>query len=293
MRQYCEVRSHCVSVEHIDLAPSSLRSLWFRGGNRAVPASHSIDPTDIRQGKRLFIKDMAKFLVPPGQRQVSIAPSLLDEIAPHDDGRTFKSKESVASGCFRKVPSSTFSALDSSGVTESGNPTVVPSALLKQFRFIFLIRKPQDTIPSYYRLTSEPYSSLNGMYYFLPNDCSLRELRVMFDYLRSLDAVGPVRSKRGQPHPDRGLNVCVIESDDLLDRPEDAMARFCEYIGIEYSPDMLEFTAVEGETHAATNLKHWGNAFHEEAMSSTRLMPHDESVRSKIYTELESSLTDQ
>ena len=232
--------------------------------------------TDFQQGKRLFIKDVAKFFVPPGQRQVSIAPSLIDEAPAPVNRHTFLTKGAIPNA--EAIPSPpTATAPHSPSITESGNPTVVPYALLKQFQFVFLIRKPRDTIPSYYRLTFEPYSSLNGMYYFLPNDCSLLELRVMFDYLRSIDVVGPASSQQNN-HPHPGHQVCVIDSDDLLDKPGEIMRKFCDYIGIEYLSDMLNFTEIEGETHAATNLKHWGNAFHEEAMNSTRLLSRSDSV---------------
>ena len=111
----------------------------------------------------------------------------------------------------------------------------------------------------------------------------------MFDYLRSIDAVGPVCSEPDQNHSDTGRKVCVIDSDDLIDRPEEIMTRFCRYIGIDYTSSMLNFSEIKGETHAAANLKHWGNAFHEEAMTSTKLLPrdivvgHDVVVRSNTW----------
>ena len=103
----------------------------------------------------------------------------------------------------------------------------------------------------------------------------------MFDYLRSIDAVGSTCSQQDHPDSYARRDVCLIDSDDLLDRPEETMRKFCEYIGVEYSSDMLNFTDINGDTHAATNLKHWGNAFHEEAMNSTRLLSRDRCVRYK------------
>ena len=232
---------------------------------------------------------MAKYLVPPGRRPVSIAPSLLaaDNNCIEQDGSVhhFRTKAPIAANDVLDK-SSILGAPCEYHISESRNPTVMPSALLKQFHFVFLIRPPRDSVPSYYRLTFEPYSSLNGMYYFLPNDVSYSELRVTFDYLREIDAFGPYLSEQEQEPVSNGhsrsatsqrtaLNVCVIDSDDLVDYPAETLKAFCDHVGIDYSPDMLAFTDIQGEGHAATNLKLWGNGFHEEAMESKALRSRD------------------
>ncbi len=238
---------------------------------------------------------MAKFFVPPGQRPVSLAPSVLgdDQTYPNnlDSVQTIKTKANIPSERLIQMLSSTFDALDSPGIAESENPTVLPSSLLKQFHFVFLIRPPRDSVPSYYRLTLEPYSALNGMYYFLANDISYRELRAMFDYLCSIDAVGP-----SHPEQDNGgavvptassghhKNVCVIDSDDLVDQPAEVMQKFCDHVGIEYSPELLNFTKIQGQGHAAANLMHWGDAFHQEAMASSKLKPRELVRNYKTFT---------
>lgn len=220
---------------------------------------------------------MAKFLVPPGHRPVTIAPSVLsigdDNPANGAHSPGTRVKATVPDEYAVETSSSNFYALCSPGIAEVGNPTVLPSPLLENFQWVFLIRPPEDSVPSYYRLTFEPYSSLNGMYYLLPNDVSYSELRAMFDYLCSINTVGSTESEPNHVGSGRKANIYIIDSDDLVDRPADVIKRFCEHVGIEYLPSMLDFTEMEGSGHAAQNLKHWGNAFHEEAMTSTKLLP--------------------
>ncbi|KAM5358709.1 hypothetical protein ACJZ2D_015052 [Fusarium nematophilum] len=69
-----------------------------------------------KEGKRIFIKDMAYYLMRADGEPTKTAPSLGEE--------------------------------------EAGNPTVLPLEVLKQFQFTFLIRHPRRAIPSYYRCTT-------------------------------------------------------------------------------------------------------------------------------------------
>ncbi|KAF8538350.1 hypothetical protein BDD12DRAFT_842718 [Trichophaea hybrida] len=108
-------------------------------------------------GKRVFMKDMAYYLIPPVsyKERVQIAPSLVD-----DD--------------------------DKDGIK---NPTVVPLSRLRNFQFTFLIRNPRRSIPSFYRCTRPPVSEVTRWYYFLAEEAGYRELRTMFDYLRATGVV--------------------------------------------------------------------------------------------------------
>ncbi|KAF7559953.1 hypothetical protein G7046_g4192 [Stylonectria norvegica] len=97
------------------------------------------------QGKRIFIKDMAYYLMTPDSKPTHIAPSL--------------------------------------GADESSNPTVLPLEVLKQFQFTFLIRHPRRAIPSYYRCTVPPLDEVTGFYNFMPSEAGYVELVRFFDYL--------------------------------------------------------------------------------------------------------------
>ncbi|EGU80366.1 P-loop containing nucleoside triphosphate hydrolase protein [Fusarium oxysporum f. sp. albedinis] len=98
-----------------------------------------------KDGKRIFIKDMAYYLMAPDNKPTKVAPSLGEE--------------------------------------EPGNPTVLPLEVLKQFQFTFLIRHPRRAIPSYYRCTVPPLDEVTGFYDFMPNEAGYKELVRFFDFL--------------------------------------------------------------------------------------------------------------
>lgn len=98
------------------------------------------------QGKRLFIKDMAYYIMQPDGKPTDIAPSV-------------------------------------GGRAEPANPTVLPLAVLGKFHFTFLIRHPRRSIPSYWRCCLPPLSDRNGFPYFLPSEAGYEELVRLFDYL--------------------------------------------------------------------------------------------------------------
>lgn len=98
------------------------------------------------QGKRVFIKDMAYYLMPPDGKRAPIAPSM-------------------------------------GGGIEAGNPTTLPLDVLRKFHFTFLIRHPRRSIPSYYRCIIPPLSDITGWDQFLPSEAGYEELARLFDLL--------------------------------------------------------------------------------------------------------------
>lgn len=101
------------------------------------------------QGRRLFVKDIAYYMVPPLGKPTSLAPS-------------------VSKG----LPA------------EPENPTVIPYEILSKFTYIFLIRNPRQAIPSFYRCTIPPLSELTGFKTYNPAESGFRELRLIFDFLK-------------------------------------------------------------------------------------------------------------
>jgi len=99
----------------------------------------------IQAGNRVFIKDMALYLIPPSS-PATIAPSV-------------------------------------SSPKEPGNPTVLPLHILRNFHFTFLIRHPRHSIPSLYRCTCPPLSAQTGFTYFLSEEAGYRELRMLVEFL--------------------------------------------------------------------------------------------------------------
>ncbi|OAQ68133.1 Zn-dependent alcohol dehydrogenases (ISS) [Pochonia chlamydosporia 170] len=98
-----------------------------------------------RQGKRVFIKDMAYYFFPAPGENTEIAASL-------------------------------------GGGVEPNNPTVIPFEMLKQFHFTFLIRHPRRSVPSYWRCTIPPLREVSGFDYFLPSEMGYEELVRFFDW---------------------------------------------------------------------------------------------------------------
>ncbi|KAL7818462.1 P-loop containing nucleoside triphosphate hydrolase protein [Trichoderma gracile] len=170
-----------------------------------------------KEGKRLFIKDMAYYLMPPDNKPAQIAPSL-------------------------------------GGGQEPGNPTVLPLDVLKRFHFTFLIRHPKRAIPSYYRCTIPPLSEVTGFDHFMPNEAGYAELVRLLDFLVEQGIV------------DRE-NITAIDADDLLDKPEPVIREYCKRIGIDFRPQMLEWTEEDRE-YAQEMFAKW-NGFHDDALKTT------------------------
>lgn len=141
---------------------------------------------------------------------------------------------------------------------EPNNPTIVPLATLRRFQYTFLIRHPRRSVPSYYRCTVPPLDAVTGFPYYMPNEAGYRELRRLFDYLISEGVI------------DKN-NVVVLDADDMLDNPEAAIRMYCEGVGIEYSPKMLQWSQEDTE-HAVKVFEKW-KGFHEDALHSSSLKP--------------------
>ncbi|KAF3193986.1 hypothetical protein TWF225_008170 [Orbilia oligospora] len=201
-----------------------------------------------KEEKRVFIKDMACYLVPPS------------------DHPTFD-KAVLASSV---TPSATYHG---NGVsTPVKNPTVLPLSILKRFQFAFLIRNPRKAVPSYYRCCIPPLNEMTGFKYFMPNEAGYRELRVLFEYLLKEKVIKHPSSQaaNGETNGEHSVynNVCVIDADDLLDNPKGIIEKFCEMTGLEFDEKMLEWGAHEG----CENFDKW-KGFHEDAIGSSGLRP--------------------
>ena len=253
------------------------------------------------QGKRLFIKDIAYYLVPPDGRPASIAPSLarlergVGTAATSIKGASngAESNGSDLNGTFAEghvkvsVNGNTHSNMRPpypyDTTAEPGNPTVVPNAVLETFHFTFLIRHPRSSIPSFFRCTIPPLDSMTGFYDFMPSEAGYDELRRVFDYVRSVGQVGP--SIAGKEPNGTGMNseivtnghsgkvdICVVDADDLLDNPGGIIEAYCKSVGLEYDPKMLNWDSEEDHNQAKEAFEKW-KGFHEDAMDSVELRP--------------------
>jgi hypothetical protein len=213
-----------------------------------------LTPTYTKQGKRVFIKDMAYYLFLPDGKAPVIAASLTGD-AP--------SLTADASG--------TNGTNGANGVKDDRNPTVMPSETLKKFDFAFLIRHPRRAIPSYFRCTVSPLVEMTGFDDFMPNEAGYDELRRLFDYLRAEGLIGP--GQAGQKRKEgSGINITVVDADDLLDQPAEMIEAFCKEVGLEYTPEMLRWDDEENQRYATQAFEKW-HGFHEDALGSTYLRP--------------------
>jgi len=262
------------------------------------------------QGKRLFIKDITHYLVPPNGKPASIAPSFL---------RTKKGVGTEASSVLTTAasPSPDATAVETNGsangtalkppypyptAAEPHNPTVLPAAILKHFHFTFLIRHPRSSIPSYYRCTIPPLDEVTGFYDFMPSEAGYDEVRRVFDYLRSIGQIGPnvagqADSNGANQHdkhdkhnatngtPDATTattngttpssstsnpEICVIDADDLLANPSGMIAAYCKTVGLDYDPRMLKWDTEADHLQAKAAFEKW-TGFHDDAIQSCEL----------------------
>lgn len=164
---------------------------------------------------------------------------------------------------------------------EPNNPTVIPRATLERYHFTFLIRHPRSSVPSYYRCTVPPLDEVTGFYDFMPSEAGYDEVRRLFDYLRSIDQIGPHIAGRESEHVNNNgssitngdssqVEICVLDADDLLDNPSGIIEAYCRSVGIDYHLDMLKWESEDDHHYAIEAFAKW-KGFHEDAINSTEL----------------------
>ncbi|KAJ0425730.1 hypothetical protein BJY00DRAFT_155538 [Aspergillus carlsbadensis] len=278
------------------------------------------------EGKRIFIKDILHYLLPPKARPASIAPSLnrikrgvgtedadslaseavgngVDGVVKDANGHSTgeengeKSNGNGEAGVGKKGKSPPYPY---STPSEPGNPTVMPKELLQGFHFAFLIRDPHYSVPSYYRCTIPPLDSVTGFSYYDPSEAGYDEMRRFFEYLRRENMIGPHVATReqdaddilsaasangssntngtgvshqkpvGKPGADVGVEICVVDADEMLDSPAAMMEAFCRSVGIEYTPEMLNWDNEGDHGYAKDAFEKW-KGFHNDAIDSKGL----------------------
>ncbi|KAF1952209.1 hypothetical protein CC80DRAFT_182333 [Byssothecium circinans] len=227
---------------------------------------------DNSEGKRAFVKDMAQYWIPPNDKPATIAPSLVNY------------KRGVGTDTTALSPVTT--RIDNHGPpypyptkAEPGNPTVIPKELLANFHFTFLIRHPRNSIPSYYRCTVPPLDKVTGFFNFRPDEAGYVELRRFFDFLREEGQIGPhtatgttngVKGANEANGTNSGVEICVIDADDLLDNPAGIIEAYCKSTGIQYEPEMLTWDTDEHHRYAKETFEKW-KGFHDDAINSKEL----------------------
>ncbi|KAI1333790.1 P-loop containing nucleoside triphosphate hydrolase protein [Xylariaceae sp. FL0016] len=223
---------------------------------------------DGTEGKRVFIKDMAYYLMPPEGKQPTLAPSLLKAKANGTvNGEKATNGDSHVNGVNGVNGTN---GTSSKGSDSTGNPTVLPLEILKKFKWTFLIRHPRRGIPSFYRCCVPPLDEVTGFKEFFPNEAGYVELRRLFDYLREQKMVGPSLAGETNGASSDETPITVIDADDLLDQPEPVIRAFCREAEIPFTPDMLKWDDAENQEYVANAFAKW-IGFHNDAIESTCL----------------------
>ncbi|KAJ5188037.1 hypothetical protein N7491_004361 [Penicillium cf. griseofulvum] len=258
------------------------------------------------QGKRIFIKDIDHYLLPPNGQPASIAPSLLRlkrGVGTNGESHQANGVSSANSTAHTNGHSATpnghtngvngasngtnGTANGMNGIskepypydtpTEPGNPTVLPRELQEQFHWAFLIRDPHYSVPSYLRCTIPPLDEVTGFHNYDPLEAGYDELRRHFDYLLEAGLIGPQVATRADldaqadPQATTGVEVCVIDADDMLDEPAKTIEAFCSSVGLPYNPEMLTWDTEKDHAAARNAFEKW-RGFHNDAIESKALV---------------------
>lgn len=164
---------------------------------------------------------MAYYVVPPEGKPAQIAPSLGGNVKKgvgmngysHTNGMTNGTTNGLRNG-IKSTP------YPYNTEAEHGNPTVVPSEILEQFHFTFLIRHPRYSsilLPLHYF----PPRCGHRFYDFMPNEAGYDEFRRVFNVLRSKRFIGPAVTGEHEGKLKEGeVSITVVDADDLLDNPK-------------------------------------------------------------------------
>ncbi|KAL8802824.1 MAG: hypothetical protein Q9182_003584 [Xanthomendoza sp. 2 TL-2023] len=182
--------------------------------------------------KRVFIKDMSYHIIPPIHSPKIRPPSL--------------QTQNISN--------------------ETPNPTVLPTSIIDNLQFIFLIRDPVAAIPSLYRCFIPPLSTQTEDTTLDPTELGYRELCILFDYLRNRDG---------------GTAPLVIDADNLLADPEALLRLLCINLGLPYSSSMLSWRTAEDRDFAFTLFEKYAG-YHEDALNSTGLVAKANGVKDRL-----------
>ncbi|KAL8955348.1 MAG: hypothetical protein Q9183_006689, partial [Haloplaca sp. 2 TL-2023] len=186
--------------------------------------------------KRIFSKDISYHIVPPIHSPDAQPASLREHFQP----------------------------------TDAPNPTVLPTSILDQFQFVFLIRKPSSSIPSLYRCFIPPLSDMTEDHELDPEELGYRELRILIDHLYPPNSRSKAAPHAGETRGDPG--PLVIDADDFLVNPDAVVQLLCSRLSIPYSSSMLSWDKPEDHAFAQSLFAKFAG-YHEDALNSTGMKP--------------------
>ena len=83
------------------------------------------------------------------------------------------------------------------------------------------------------------------------------------------DAPKPVVAGIGPGH-ESGAEICVVDADDMLEKPAPTIEAFCRSVGLDYDPGMLNWDNEEDHQFARDAFEKW-RGFHNDAIESKGL----------------------
>lgn len=111
-----------------------------------------------------------------------------------------------------------------------------------------------------------PLDEVTGFFDFDPSEAGYAELVKLFDYLRSIGHVDDGQNGTAE----EAIEMCVLDADDMLDDPEGILKAYCKSVGLEYTPQMLNWDNDEDQQRARDQFEKWPG-FHDDALDSTCL----------------------
>ena len=120
-------------------------------------------------------------------------------------------------------------------------------ALPRGYQHSFLIRHPRKAITSLYRIAvSGEVCEWND---FDPREAGFHDMWCLYEHLCGSTATPPV----------------VIDSDELLSRPRNAMHAYCDHLGLDFQETMLQWDNAE----SGERLQRWGPVWYRTLLNST------------------------
>jgi hypothetical protein len=121
-------------------------------------------------------------------------------------------------------------------------------------------------------------SDITGVTQYSAADTEYKELRQIFDYLRSCGIVGPSLAGQRAQSPasvhdvaQQEADICIVDAEDLLEYPAQIVQQYCATTGLNYSGQCMLRWETPGESLRARDAFATWTGFHEEAINSTGL----------------------
>ena len=104
-------------------------------------------------------------------------------------------------------------------------PDKVPKEVMENSFHAFIIRNPEKAIKSLYRQTLVDFDE-SAWSHIVPEEIGFREQLSMCKYVTG----------------ELNIKVFVIDADDLLRNPSGVLERFCDFVGLQFSESMLDWS---------------------------------------------------